>query len=430
MAILRAAFLADPLLPESGPTLLLTYNKALCNFIRSIGDGALKGVVVEHYHKFARGYLNHRGKMGWGVIAGRSRRLRLIETAIANVSARYNPNSFFDRPLKYFSAEIAWVAQHGITSLADYQSADRVGRADARMEAIYKPQLWEMVEEYRRLRGDAGLSYDFDDLATDMSEELDIDTDERKYKHIVIDEGQDLSPEMIRSIAKAVSPAGSVTFFGDVAQQIYGHRMSWRAAGLKPTKIWNFSENYRNTREIALLGLEIASMPYYAGASDMVAPTAPAAAGAKPTVVSFADATAEMPFVLAQARRLAQTQSVAILTRTARQTDDLQSAANGSAVDLRSDELNWSAGPGLYSGTYHSAKGLEFDAVILPFISTDLMPDPAFIADFGRSEAEANDGRLLYVGVTRAKTILIITQSGGVSQLLPANPSLYTALDR
>lgn len=430
MAILRAAFLADPLLPESGPTLLLTYNKALCTFIRSTGGDALQGVVVEHYHKFARGYLNHRGKMGWGVIANRGRRLRLIETAIANVSANYDANAFFDRPLKYFSAEIAWVSQHGITSLADYQSADRVGRADARMEAIYKPHLWEMVEEYRRLRGAEGLLYDFDDLATAMSDELDQDSNDRRYKHIVIDEGQDLSPEMIRSIAKAVSPTGSVTFFGDVAQQIYGHRMSWRAAGLKPIKVWKFSENYRNTREVALLGLEIASMPYYAGASDMVAPTAPAAAGAKPTVVSFADATAELPFVLAQARRFAQTQSVAILTRTVRQTDQLQAAAMGTVIDLRSENLTWSAGPGLYSGTYHSAKGLEFDAVILPFMSSDLMPDPAFIADFGQAEAEANDGRLLYVGVTRAKAVLIITQSGGVSALLPNKIELYTALTR
>ena len=64
MAILRAAFLADPELPGNGPVLLLTYNKALGSYIRTISQGRLRNVTVEHYHKFARGYLASRGLMG------------------------------------------------------------------------------------------------------------------------------------------------------------------------------------------------------------------------------------------------------------------------------------------------------------------------------------------------------------------------------
>jgi hypothetical protein len=36
MAILRAAFLSDPEMPQHGRTLLLTYNKALCAYIRTM----------------------------------------------------------------------------------------------------------------------------------------------------------------------------------------------------------------------------------------------------------------------------------------------------------------------------------------------------------------------------------------------------------
>lgn len=50
MAILRAAQLADPELPEYGPVLLLTFNKALGGYIRKISEGRLKNVKVEHYH--------------------------------------------------------------------------------------------------------------------------------------------------------------------------------------------------------------------------------------------------------------------------------------------------------------------------------------------------------------------------------------------
>jgi len=57
---------------------------------------------------------------------------------------------------------------------------------------------------------------------------------------------------------------------GDVAQQIYGHRISWREAGLDIKKVWEFKENYRNTQQIAKLGLEIAKMPYFRGIPDIV----------------------------------------------------------------------------------------------------------------------------------------------------------------
>jgi hypothetical protein len=45
MAILRAAFLADPEMPLYGRTLLLTYNKALCAYIRTIAAPELSDVM-------------------------------------------------------------------------------------------------------------------------------------------------------------------------------------------------------------------------------------------------------------------------------------------------------------------------------------------------------------------------------------------------
>ena len=55
MAIFRAAFLSDPGMPDHGRTLLLTYNKSLGAFIRSIAAPELVNVTVEHAHRFARG---------------------------------------------------------------------------------------------------------------------------------------------------------------------------------------------------------------------------------------------------------------------------------------------------------------------------------------------------------------------------------------
>lgn len=119
-----------------------------------------------------------------------------------------------------------------------------------------------------------------------MRTELRADTTPRRYRHVVIDEGQDFSPEMIRSLAEAISPDGSLTFFGDVAQQIYGHRMSWQSAGLHIQKVWEFKENYRNSKQIARLGLAISRMPHFRDIrEEIVEPVSPTADGPLPTLV-------------------------------------------------------------------------------------------------------------------------------------------------
>ena len=88
-------------------------------------------------------------------------------------------------------------------------------------------------EEYARVRADAGFLYDWDDIAGAVVAELQGDDRQGLYRHIVIDEGQDFSPAMLRSLAAAIPPEGSLTFFGDMAQQIYGRHVSWKQAGLR-----------------------------------------------------------------------------------------------------------------------------------------------------------------------------------------------------
>jgi superfamily I DNA/RNA helicase len=235
---------------------------------------------------------------------------------------------------------------------------------------------------------------------------------------------------MIRSLVKAVPADGSVTFFGDMAQQIFGRRMSWRSAGLTITKPWEFRDNYRNTRQIARLALAIANMPYYRDTVDLVEPVAPAADGPLPTVVSFSSRTSEIDFVVSQARTAATTQSVAILVRRRDDEAAFRRMLPRSSVRLDRDLAVWNGGPGIHYGTYHAAKGMEFDVVILPFLSASYLPDPREIADFGEDDAARQDGRLLYVGVTRARTSLVISHNGALTRLLPSNDDLYAEVER
>jgi superfamily I DNA/RNA helicase len=282
-----------------------------------------------------------------------------------------------------------------------------------------------VYEAYLTERVNAGKEYDWDDIAGTVNEELRADDTPRMYKHIVIDEGQDFSPQMIRSLSRAIPVNGSLTLFGDMAQQIYGRKISWKSAGLKINKVCEFKENYRNTKQIAALGLAISGMPYFKDTADMVDPIAPKADGPLPALVHCTSEEKEFGLVKNLVSRAGKTQTVAILFRRREMEATIARLLPRGSVRLHRKLTTWHAGPNIYYGTYHAAKGLEFDTVVLPLLSSAYLPDPEDTTSFGTDEAMSGDGKLLYVGVTRAKTRLVMTYSGNPTPLLPSNHGLY-----
>src|ERR1700721_3855967 len=91
--------------------------------------------------------------------------------------------------------------------------------------------------------------------------------------------------------------------------------MSWKSAGLNVSKVWEFKENYRNTRQIAALGLAISSMPYYEGTPDLVEPVSPKADGPLPAIVEFSSAKNEVQFVHDLAMQIGKTKTVGLCCR-------------------------------------------------------------------------------------------------------------------
>lgn len=429
MAVHRAAHLGNPMLDEHGRTLLVTFNRSLLAYFDHLGANSLQNVDVWNYHRFARGYLNSVGQMGEPgstVIASKPNRRRLIRRAVTEVRTRHPQTAFLQRDDEFFLTELRYMAEHGLLSLDTYLASRRVGRKIA-LAPDNRRLVFEIQETYLTLRDEEGFMYDWEDIGYCARHGLEHDHAPQHYKHIVIDEGQDFSPEMLRSLALAIPPDGSLTFFGDSAQQIYGRGVSWKQAGLKVGAHVPFEHNYRNTKEIAELGLAIADMPYYSDAADMVAPTGFRAAGPPPTLARLVDENAETKFVIEQANAAGIAGTVGVLFR--RHEDARRFAhAFSDAQYLDRDLTVWNGDPGISYGPVHSAKGFEFDTVILVGLTADAWPDPQAIATDGHEEAEALDGRALYVGVTRARQNLIMTATGDLTPLLPGREGLWTEL--
>ena len=425
LAILRSLYLADPSTDHGGRTLLVTFNRCLVTYMRHLAGAIRRQVVVENYHRFARGYLSSRGELPWGSICKRQERLRFIRLALHDARAKSGGSSILRRPEGFFDEEFQWIQQHGITDARSYVDADRIGRAMARVTRAERVELFALYKRYLARRRQGGKLYDWGDLASAVLRELPSDRTKRRYRHVVIDEGQDFSPEMLRSLAAAIPGDGSLTFFGDIAQQIYGHRMTWRNAGLAAPRVWRFEENYRNTKQIAKLALALAAMPHFPDDPDLVEPTAPVADGPRPALVRLSSESEEQRLVLSRAASLAQTGTVAILFRTREQERAISGRFQTQATRLHGDLQRWPSGPGLFYGTYHAAKGLEFDTVFLPFLSDENWPHPPDVQHLGVEEAASRDSRLLYVGITRAKSTLVLTYCGRMTPLLPKAKGLY-----
>jgi superfamily I DNA/RNA helicase len=274
LAVLRSVYLADARTDHAGRVLLVTFNKCLVSYLRSLAGGFPGSVDVRNYHHFARGYLSSRRHNLNHRICETELLRSLVADAIAQVRRDDDSCPVLRRPVEFVAEEFRWLAQHGVSSLEEYVESERVGRAGTRVIRADRALLYRAYERYKSLRKTAGKDFDWDDLSHAVVKEFQRDTTARLYRHVVIDEGQDFSPMMLRSLVAAVPADGSLTFFGDMAQQIYGNRMSWRGAGLnvQRDRVWKFQENYRNSRQIARLALAIAAMPDFPGDPDLVEP--------------------------------------------------------------------------------------------------------------------------------------------------------------
>ena len=428
VAIRRATYLAN--LPDRPMVLLVTFNNALVRYINSFNDSNHSGLVVESYHKFARGYLNSRGKMPYyGGIADKNIKRIIIERALSECMERYPDQSTLQRPVEFFFDEICFIQQFGFKNFEDYQQAERIGRSSAYLSRDNRRWVYAVYSRYLELRQNEGYSYDWDDIAYYVYCELENDPSERRYTHIIVDEGQDFSPMMIKSLVRATRDGGSFTFFGDVAQQIYGHRLSWRDSDIDVTKIWRFDINYRNPLAIISFAQDITFSPYWKKDADMIQATPLNAEGPRPVLLGFSNEERELEWMVNRAIQESQKTSVVVVCRSYEEKNRVMHrfSYHGQPVqEINRDTPGYNNNRTIYVSTFHSVKGLEFDYVFIPFLNKDVFPNSnAVEAALTPEDAYNDELKLLYVAATRSKYGLIMSYSGELSPLFPCNSPNY-----
>jgi superfamily I DNA/RNA helicase len=291
--------------------------------------------------------------------------------------------------------------------LNNYLTARRVGRGETpRVEqAVRQAILNDVILNYTGWKEAQGVA-DFNDLAVQLAQEQ-VDP---LYDIIIADECQDFSGNQLRAIYNHLKDDHSLTFIIDSVQRIYVRGFTWKDLGIpvRGDNTKTLKWNYRNTKEIAALAL-----PLVAGLThdeDATLPdfTKTKRSGRKPVVLSGRfSRQARWAVDYIKENVDLEKESVAFLHprggKWFKYVWESLDAANLPYVNLtREDE--WPAGDeNIALVTCHSAKGLEFDHVIMLGLNEECLP--VFEGDADREETLR---RLIAMSIGRARNFVCL----------------------
>lgn len=244
-----------------------------------------------------------------------------------------------------------------------------------------------------------------------------------QYSAILIDEGHDFDSEWLRLVTQMVDPeTDSLLLLYDDAQSIYKKRsaldFSLSSVGIKARgRTTILKLNYRNTREILEFAYRFAQEFIAAEESDddhipIVAPESAGVSGPAPVFRLFESQKDEFDFVARCVRKwldAGQTANEIAILVPGKVTAQLI-AERLEKAGIPTHSLSDKKGKAAYNPdkplvnvlSIHSSKGLEFETVVLVGIDKIHYVFKELV----------DQVRLLYVGMTRAKSQLLITSSG------------------
>ena len=242
-----------------------------------------------------------------------------------------------------------------------------------------------------------------------------------QYSAVMVDEGHDFAPDWLKLVAQMVNPStDSLLVLYDDAQNLYGQRakrqFSFKALGIKAQgRTTILKLNYRNTAQVLMLAYAFAKeimQPTDGKDEDlppMVEPNSAGREGPVPVLVKCANYRAEIAYIINRAQQLQARgtpwHEMAIIYRTQWMGEVAFAKLNRAGVPVawlnqNSSSRNYDPlSPSLKLMTMHSSKGLEFPVVFIPGLG--YLPN---------AQGEiADEARLLYVAMTRAIEVLVLT---------------------
>ena len=371
--------------------LVLTFNRTLSGYVKHLAMDQVASsddiaLEVETFSRWAIGLCDGPRN----IVNDHERLGKLL------ISAGYSRN------LDYFVDEVQYIfGRWHPSNRGSYLAAERFGRgrAPAVPRSARATLLTDVVTPYEEQTAALGMA-DWNDIALEAAV-----APSRQYDIVVVDEAQDLSANQIRAIIAHLAKDHTTTFVIDAVQRIYPQAFRWREVGvaIQANHVYGLSTNHRNTAAIARLAPSLVrDLPVE---EDGVVPDPKASAheGSRPQILA-GKYSAQIAYMLGSIdSKLQSGETVAILQlRGGGWFKYVQGELERRRIPycLLTRSRDWPTGPEQVAlSTIHSAKGLEFDHVLIPGLNQEVTPHGTNEAD-GSLDALR---RLVAMGVGRAK---------------------------
>ncbi|MBX9386884.1 UvrD-helicase domain-containing protein [Streptomonospora nanhaiensis] len=320
------------------------------------------------------------------------------------------------------------ILAQNITRLPDYIRCERSGRV-LHLAPEHRAHVWEAIQRYTGAMEVAG-EWSYPQVALEAARILA--RTGTRYRHIVVDEAQDLHPAHWRMLRAAV-PHGPDDLFivGDPHQRIYENRVSLASLGVNVRgRSHRLRVSYRVTQEILSWAMPVLGRHSAIGMddnADTLAGYRSLLHGPEPVVRGCSsrleERTALGDWVRVWLEAGAAPSSIAVAGRNQwivrHITKELQARGIPTAPLDSTDDVQ-----AVRVGTMHKLKGQEFRCVGIVGMSEPLLPPKAAI-DSAEGDPVAleqiyqQERNLLFVACTRARDALYISYVGTPSRLLP-----------
>ncbi|MFF4716091.1 UvrD-helicase domain-containing protein [Streptomyces eurythermus] len=464
VALHRVRHLVERLPPgHTRPVLLTTFNTNLAKDLRDRlhqlgGDELVRRVDVKSIDRLAREVVQEtRPGAALAPPLSDEQALGLWHTVCAEAEEYAFDAEFLDSEFKHV------ILAQGCGTDRMYFRAERKGRG-----VLQRPQrrkVWELVQRYRahldrEHRTTHALIADEAARAEDRrmakvtaqarykAEHGGLDLIHReagsgmwlkpRYRHVVVDEAQDLSASHWRMLRAMVTPGPNDIFLvGDAHQRIYAHQVVLGRLGIStPGRASRrLTLNYRTTREILgsahglITGEQFDDLD---DGRDTLDGYRSVLTGLAPQYWRAPDWQTEMRAIAALLRERHDrygtpyaAMAVGVPSRDA--VTQLAVTLADEQYGIRACEIGRDIPSGVDAvriGTLHGFKGLEFQRVFLAGVSEGLIPHQR-IETYRHDQTERyrqeeqRSRSLLFVAATRARDELVITWSGKASRFLP-----------
>lgn len=398
--------------------LLIAFNQALKKhlthlleqYIADQGEGVCdrERITIATYHEFAMDYLGESVK----VISTHWQNKYMaeaVDAVVATTSATFD----VERLHAIIKQEIAIIEDFGLMMAGTYAK-----KASHHVTPEEATLIYSIYQKYIQIRKANAYDCDLSDIGSYVFSQYR--NKPTGYTHIIVDEGQDLSPMMIKSLVNAKSFNGSFTYFGDVSQQIYRDLASWSECYIpQNTPIITLEQNYRNTPEIINFAKDIIKSTNWQPNEYTLDFKVNVANGMKPILKKCNSHEDETNWVVGNIKHTKNgaATNVVVLRTTKEVTAFVKVLAeqgiDAIRIDRKSEEMNFGRFDVVYVTTYHTAKGLEFDTVYIPYCNA---PE---VGDTTQTKDVFLQLKLLYVVVTRSRGGLILSYHTEPSSILP-----------